>query len=101
PANVKHGTQELLSFILDEGSLFKTNAQFQAITEAQGINLSFFANSREIEIGCTAPENTALNSLALAKETLLNPRFTQETLDYAKNRLMEIVNNEEKSSTEK
>ena len=101
PAQIKPATAEILAGILQEGSAFRDNAAFYTDAHEQGIYLSLNSDSREIELNCTAPASKTVQSLKYAKEAILHPRFTQESLDYAKSMMKEAVSNAEISADDK
>ena len=100
PAMVKPGTPQILSRMLMEGSMFKNRSQFFNQAEQEGIYLSLASDSKEIDVSCTAPSNSAQKSLKYMKEALLNPRFTQERLDYTKAKLTEALKNTEVTASD-
>ena len=101
PAMVKPGTSELLSKILQEGSIFRDNKSFYGNAEEQGIYLNINSNAREINVSCISPESKLTDSLKYAKEALLYPRFTKESLDYARASILETLNNIDVSAEDK
>lgn len=98
PADVKPGVSELLSVILNRGSKFKDEKKFFMDLENQGIQTSFDANERSIYVNSMFLPSDTINAMKTAKEVLLNPRFTEEDLAYAKNFLKENLQNIPKNS---
>lgn len=98
PADIKPGVSNILAIMLNRGSRFKDEKTFFSDLENQGISTQFYANERGVTVSSMflpADGKTALNS---AKEVILNPRFKQEELDYAKNILRESIKNTPKNS---
>lgn len=93
PANVKPGVSHILGIMLNRGSKFKDEKKFFSDLENQGIQTSFDANRHEILVSSMFLPSDSTSAIKSAKEVLLNPRFTQEDLDYAKNLLRENVQN--------
>lgn len=100
PADVKPGVSNILGIMLNRGSRFKDEKNFFAELENQGIQTSFDANRREILVNSMFLPSDGVNAVKSTKEVLLNPRFTQEDFDYAKNFLKETVQNIPKNSQE-
>lgn len=100
PANVKPGVSNILGIMLNRGSKFKDDKKFFSDLENQGIQTNFDANRHEIVVNSMFLPNDASTAMKSAKEVLLNPRFTQEDLDYAKKYLRESVQNIPKNSQE-
>jgi len=98
PANIKPGVSDILAIMLNRGSRFKDEKTFFSDLENQGISTQFYAGERGLSASSMflpSDGKTALNS---AKEVLLNPRFNQEELDYAKKIIKENIQNTPKSS---
>lgn len=93
PANVKPGVSHILGIMLNRGSKFKDEKKFFLDLENQGIQTSFDANRHEILVTSMFLPSDSVSAIKSAKEVLLNPRFTQEDLNYAKNLLKESIQN--------
>lgn len=100
PANVKPGVSHILSILLNRGSQFKDEKKFFTDLENKGIQTSFDASRREISVNSMFLPSDSVNAIKSAKEVLLNPRFTQEDLEFAKNIIKEDILNASKSSRE-
>lgn len=100
PANVKPGVSEILSIMLNRGSKFKDEKNFFTDLENQGIQASFDAGERGIFVDTMFFPSDFANAIQSIKEVLLNPRFNQENLDFAKNLLKDHIQNSSKSSRE-
>lgn len=100
PANVKPGVSHILSIMLNRGSKFKDEKNFFTDLENQGIQTSFDANRSEIYVNSMFLPSDGINAMKSAKEVLLNPRFTQENLEYAKNVIKENILSASKSAQE-
>jgi len=100
PADVKTGVSNILAIMLNRGSEFKDEKKFFTNLENQGIQTSFDANEREIYVNSMFLPSDGVNAVKSAKEVLLNPRFTEEDLTYAKDLLRENIQNIPKNSRE-
>lgn len=100
PADVKPGVSNILAIMLNRGSKFKDNKKFFSDLENQGIQTNFDASKNEIVVNSMFLPSDCTNAMKTAKEVLLNPRFTQDDLDYAKTFLRESLQNQPKSSQE-
>lgn len=100
PADIKPGVSDILAIMLNRGTKFKDEKKFFIDLENQGIQASFNANEKGITVNSMflpADEGSALKNI---KDVLLNPRFTQEDLNYAKNFLKESIQNTPRNSRE-
>lgn len=100
PANVKPGVSQLLSIMLNRGSKFKDEKKFFTNLEDQGIQTSFDASRSGIFVNSMFLPSDSVSAIQTAKEVLLNPRLTQEDLDFAKTLLREKLQNVQKNSQE-
>lgn len=100
PADIKPGLGTVLAIMLNRGSGSKDQKTFFTQLEKQGIETSFSADRNGIYINSNFLPTDAKSALNSAKEVLLNPRFTQEELDYAKKTIAESLQTAEKSSEE-
>ncbi len=101
PANVKPGVANILSIMLNRGSKFKDEKKFFTNLEDQGIQTSFDANRRAIMVNSMFLPCDGVNAIQSTKEVLLNPRLTEEDLNFAKTFLREKLQNIPKNSQEK
>lgn len=100
PADVKPGVSEILAIILNRGSGSKDEKKFFTDLEKQGIQANFDANERELYVSSMFLPGDIKNAMNSAKEVLLNPRFTEDDLDYAKGLLKDKLQSCSKSSGE-
>lgn len=100
PADVKPGVSEVLSIMLNRGSDSKDEKKFFTDLEKQGIQADFDANERELYVSSMFLPGDVTNAMKSAKDVLLNPRFTEDDLDYAKNLLKEKLQSCQKTSSE-
>ena len=91
----------ILSELLNEGSLFRNQAKFSNDNEKKGIEMNFASGVNIIE--CTAKFDAEDIDYALksSQEVLLNPRFTQETLDTVKASIRDSLSRSEKTPYKK
>ena len=100
PADVKPGVASVLSIMLNRGSALNDETKFYTDLEKQGISVGFSASNSGIASSSISLATDGVKALKGAKEVLLNPRFTQETLDYAKEIIKENIKNTPANSGE-
>lgn len=100
PADVKPGVAYVLSIMLNRGSALNDENKYFTNLEKQGISTSFAANERGIRVTSTCLPDDGVNAIKTAKEVILNPRFTQENLDFAKKVVRENLQNVPKNSSD-
>lgn len=100
PADVKPGVSDILAIMLNRGSKSKDEKDFFMDLEKQGIQSSFDANERELYVNSMFLPEDAEKAMHSAKEVLLNPRFTETDLAFAKNLLKERLQGTPKNSKE-
>mgnify|MGYP001805813039 CR=1 FL=1 len=100
PADIKPGVSNVLAIMLNRGSKFSDEKTFFMDLENQGIQASFDANEREIFVNSMFLPADGVNAIRRAKEVLLNPRFTENDLTYAKDVLRENIQNVPANSRE-
>lgn len=91
PANVKPGVSQILSVMLNKGSKFEDEKKFFTNLENHGIQTSFDASERELYVNSMFLPQDGADAVKAAKEVLLNPRFTEDELNSAKNLLKENI----------
>ncbi len=101
PPNVKPATLYILSSILDEGSKFRNDFEFNNDLQKNGIDLKFSSGRTTITARANFAADDMGKALKNAKEVLLNPRFTQETLDFVKKDIREYISKREKDVNDK
>lgn len=99
--NVKPGTVEILNGLLDEGSMFKDAVQFKTDLNKNDINIAFNADHSDISVFAKFASEDMQKAFTDIKEVLYNPRFTQESFDEVKSRLIENLKQEDKSVYDK
>lgn len=100
PGNVKPGVSEILALMLNRGSEFKGEKDFFMDLEHKGIQANFDANNGEIRVNSMFLPADAQSAMKSVKEVILNPRFTQDDLESAKQFLKESLQNNPKSAQE-
>lgn len=100
PADVKPGVSDVLAIMLNRGSKSKDEKNFFTDLEKQGIQTSFDANERELYVNSMFLPEDAEKAMHSAKDVLLNPRFTETDLAYAKNLIKERLQGIPKNSKE-
>lgn len=100
PADIKPALGNVLAIMLNRGSGSKDEKTFFTQLEKQGIETGFSADRCGIYVSSNFLPSDAVSAIKSAKEVLLNPRFTQEELDYAKRTITEALQNTPKSSEE-
>lgn len=98
PANIRAGVSEILSIMLNRGSGLKDEKTFFSQLERQGVSTNFSADENNIYVSSVFLPSDGVNALKAAKEVLLNPRFTQEELNYAKDVLKENLQSVQKTA---
>ncbi|HNW25389.1 MAG TPA: pitrilysin family protein [Candidatus Gastranaerophilaceae bacterium] len=98
PADIKPGVSNILAIMLNRGSKFKNEKDFFSDLENQGVSTQFYASERGIGVTSMFLPQDGKLAMKSAKEVILNPRFKQEELDYAKNILRENIKNTPKIS---
>lgn len=93
PADIKPGVSAILSIMLNRGSKYEDEKKFFTNLENQGIQTAFDADERSIYINSMFLPADSVTALSSAKEVLLNPRFTETDLSYAKQFLKEKIQN--------
>ena len=100
PADIKPGLSNVLSIMLNRGSAVSDENKFFTDLERQGISATFAASERGISAVSTCLPADGVKAIKSAKEVLLNPRFTKENLNFAKQVLKENLQNSPKNSGE-
>lgn len=91
--NPKAGTVEVLSYMLNRGSMKKNREDFYSDAEKSGILLSFSADEKNIYAKAQASDADIKKTLKDIKEVLYSPRLTQKELDNAKKQIIQQVEN--------
>ena len=101
PADIKPATLYVLRKILNEGSKFKDDYQYNNELQKNGIIMNFYAGKSSLDAVSLFSADDMEKALKNAKEVLLNPRFTEETLDFAKRDIKEDLSKWEKDASDK
>lgn len=103
PAYLDASTPELmiLSEMLNRGSISKDNQTFYNILDKSNTQLGFLASGTGLSISAKMPQDKLNQGLDLTKEVLLNPRFTKEDFEWAKQAVKEELEGEPKSADNK
>ena len=97
----KPATAFILSELLNEGSMLRKHAQFSNDNEKKGIEIDFASGVNIIECNAKFDAEDMGYALNSAKEVLLNPRFTQESLDNVKAYIKDSILRSEKNPYKK
>ena len=97
----KPATAFILSELLNEGSMLRKPAQFSNDNEKKGIEIDFASGVNIIECNAKFDAEDMGYALNSAKEVLLNPRFTQESLDNVKAYIKDSILRSEKNPYKK
>ena len=101
PPVTKPAAIHVLSGILNEGSKFKNDYDFNNDLQQDGITMAFSSGKTTLSANSTFTADDLEKALKSAKEVLLNPRLTQETLDFVKKDIREYISKREKNVNDK
>lgn len=101
PEYVKPGAAQLLSKILNSGTLNKTEQEFQSELDKLSIETGFGAGASDVNILSNFFAEDVESALKSAKEVLQNPRFTEETLSKVKSELRDELETSEQDPEDK
>lgn len=101
PQDIKPATLYLLRGILKEGSKFRNDYEYNNDLQKDGIIMHFTAGKSSIIATSLFSADDMEKALKDAKEVLLNPRFTKETLDFIKRDIKEDLSKWEKDVNDK
>ena len=99
--NVYASTTEVLSEMINRGSIYRQNSDFKNILEENNIGLGFAVGTDSINISASFKPEKADMTMALLKETLMSPNFTEEEFQRAKKLVKEMYENSTKSPYDK
>ena len=99
--NVYASTTEVLSEMINRGSIYRQNSSFKNILEENNIGLGFAVGTDSINISASFKPEKADMTMALLKETLMSPNFTEEEFQRAKKLVKEMYENSTKSPYDK
>ncbi len=77
----------VLSELLNNGSMFKDKTQYKKESYLNGISYNIDANGFSITMDANCMKENLPTTIDMLKESLLNPRFTQEEFDKAKQKI--------------
>ncbi len=101
PKDIKPATLYVLRGILDEGSKFRDDFEYNNDLHKNGILMDFSSGKSTIIATSLFSADDMETALKDAKEVLQNPRFTQETLDFIKRDIKESISKREKRVNDK
>lgn len=90
----------ILSELLNRGSALKGVQGYNTLKNQHNISLSFSAYSNGISVSALFKDSKMQDVLALMKETLAMPNFTQEEFERAKTNLKDMLANSSKSASD-
>lgn len=91
----------VLNNILNQGSMFRNYEQFNHDKNIDDIKLNFSVGDNFIECYANSDCSDITKSLAIAKEVLYNPRFTEDSLQDVKKALRDHIERSAKSPLDK
>lgn len=83
----EQGSGRLLSELLDEGPVGTTSVEFRKKLFLLGGEIGFSSNARSTSVVVVAPAANLDKVLALALDTLKNPKFDAETYQFARSKV--------------
>ena len=99
--NISQAELEVIGLLLNRGSLFTGNDYYKTLKEQMNIGLNFGFSDNQIYVSGQFGTSKTNDILALMKNVLLNPNFTQEEFDKAKQNVRQSFLNSQKSPYEK
>lgn len=91
----------VLNELLNEGTLFKDEDNFNMELSEKGIFKHFTASTNGISCMLSCDDKTVNDSFCALKEVLNNPRFTQKDFEHAKEVVKNSILTSEKSASDK
>lgn len=91
----------VLNSILNEGSIYKNQAEFDTELAKEGIDKAFSSSEHAITCCFNCDTDNITKSFKSIKEVIENPRFTTEEFEQAKNRIKDNILTSEKSPFDK
>lgn len=101
PKDIKPAVLYALQGILDEGSKFRDDYEYNNDLQKNGITMIFGSGKSTITASSLFSADDTEKALKDAKEVLQNPRFTEETLDFVKRDIREYMSKREKNVNDK
>ena len=99
--NTKPSATAVLSNLLNEGSIYRKQADMDSYLAQDGIVKGLSAKNRSISCAIGCDTDSFEKALASIKEIVENPRFTQEDFDHAKSEIKDYIETSEKSAFDK
>ena len=99
--DIKPATLYVLNGILEEGSIHKDSYEYSNNLRKDDISIRFMNGKSSLYADARFAAEDMEKALKNIKEVLLNPRFTQETLDYVKKDIRENALKQEKNVNSK
>ena len=94
--NISKAETEVLSLLLNRGSLFMGNENYKKLVEQMNVGVGFGVSSSGINVLGNFSGQKTDQVFALIKEILLNPNFTQEEFDKVKQNVRQSLENSPK-----
>lgn len=91
----------ILKSILDRGNSIRDNDTVLQLTQEKDIGLIYTVDNNGLCVGANFYPQDTNETLSLIKETLMNPNFTQEEFDRAKQIIKDIIMSSEPSADDK
>lgn len=102
PTNTKPATANLLFKILNSGTIDKNEQEYQTQLDKLALDFLFAAGDKDLKIKSSYfYADDMRQALNAAKEVLLSPRFTEETLSKMKSELRDEIATSEKDAQNK
>lgn len=99
--DVSYPAFKILSELLNRGSAYKSNDIMTSIKNSKNMDIKFDANENGLAVETSFyPANTN-DALALVKEVINCPNFTQQEFERAKNNIRNMIQSEPKSQYDK
>lgn len=91
----------LLSSILNEGSAFKNDIELNKELDREAVELYASASETGMSFKAYCSSDNISKALDTGFEILQHPRFNQETFEYSKQKLLDILERADKSASDK
>ncbi len=102
PKNTKPATANLLFKILNSGTIYKNEQEYQTELDKLALDFIFAAGDKDLKIKSSYfYADDMQQALKAAKEVLQAPRFTEETLSKMKSELRDEIETSEKHADDK
>lgn len=100
PVKVIPGTAEIMTIMLNRGTEFSDEKALNNKLAQEGIKNTFHCDDAGIYINSSSLATDSVDAIKAIKETILNPRLTEENFEYAKSYLKEEFDAIPPNSTE-